>query len=158
MTPSLAWAGLLPICAIAAWLVLRQPIRSVFESRDIGFAREQFRRQREYLEARFLSALARQDPLERLRWEDAAWEDEITWARDRQSRRLLALLGVHFDPEPYPNVPEAESEAIRHATALFVFRDGQWCTDGEYFNAVQPIEAVLRHRQLEPIIVPQQRI
>ena len=157
MTPLVAWAGLLPICAIAAWLVLRGPIRSMFESRDVGFARDLFRRQREYLDARFLTALARRDPLERLRWEDAIWEDEITWARDRQTRDLLALLGVHFDVEPRLDESDDLGEQ-HHATALFRFRDGRWLTDGDHLDAVQPIEAVMRHRQLEPIIVRQPEI
>jgi hypothetical protein len=155
MPPSFLWAGLLPVCGLAAWLVLRRPIRTVLESRDVGFAREQFRRQREYLEARFLSAMARHDPVERLRWEDAVWLDEVIWARDRQSRRLLALIGVRFENEGYSDDPD--EEPARNATALFVFKDGRWHADGHHLDALQPIEAVMRHRHLEPIVVPQRR-
>ena len=41
--------------------------------------------------------LGKLDPVEGIRWEDAHWHDEVLWARDRQSRTFLALVGVHFD-------------------------------------------------------------
>lgn len=154
MTPSLVWAGLLPVCAFAAWLVLRRPVRWVIEDRDIHRARSLFRMQREWLEAHFLAVLARIDPIERLRWEDASWQDEVVWARDRQSRRLLALIGVRFPNDPFSDFPD---EPPHHATALFEFRKGRWQTDGRHFDEVRPDEAFLRHREFEPIVVPHPR-
>src|SRR5436309_476390 len=91
------WGGVLPACAVAGWLVLRRPLRLFLEDLHVDRARTHFRSQREWLEARFLSALARTDPIERVRWEDAHWHDEILWARDRQTRSFLALIGVHFE-------------------------------------------------------------
>lgn len=154
MSPSMFWAGLLPLCAAAAWLVLRRPIRLVIEDRDIQRARDQFRLEREWLEARFLAALARHDPIERLRWEDAFWHDEVVWARDRQSRRLLALIGVTFPNDPISGFPD---EPPRHATALFEFRKGVWKVDGRHFDEIRPDEAFLRHREFEPVVLPQRR-
>ena len=64
-------------------------------------ARESFHCQREWLEARFMTALNRIDPAEGARWEDARWHDEVLWARDRQTRHFLALVCVHFDANPF---------------------------------------------------------
>ena len=149
------WAGLLPVCAVAAAIVLLRLARRVLGETRVESARDQFRRQREWLEARFLTALAKLDPEERLRWEDAHWHDEVLYARDRQTRRLLALIGVHFDPDPldldagpYP----------RHATALFEFRKGQWNADGKRLDHVRPDEAFLRNQRFVQIVLPERRV
>jgi hypothetical protein len=147
---SLILAGMLPLCVAAAvWIVLRNPFRQVFQEMHIDHARDLFRAQREWLEARFLTALGRLDPAERLRWDDAHWHDEVVWARDRQTRRLLALIGVHFDAHPFDDPAEP---APRHATALFEYRKGRWIADGKRLDATRPDEAFLRHQRLfEPV-------
>ncbi|GAC1308396.1 MAG: hypothetical protein NVSMB14_13130 [Isosphaeraceae bacterium] len=149
------WAGLLPLCAVAAAFVLLRLARRVLRETRVESARDQFRRQREWLEARFLTALSKLDPEECLRWEDAHWHDEVLYARDRQTRRLLALIGVHFDPDPldldagpYP----------RHATALFEFRKGQWNADGKRLDHVRPDEAFLRNQRFVQIVLPERRV
>jgi hypothetical protein len=147
------WVGFLPVCGVALWIGLRRPLRSFLEERDALKARELFRRQRESLEFRFLGALARTEPLERIRWEDAHWHDEVIWARDRQSRRLLALIGVQFDINPF----DTDEDQPEHATALFEYRAGHWHADGRHLDALQPSEAFLQHRSLEPISMPQRR-
>ena len=117
----------------------------------VDHARELFRQQREWLEARFLTALGRRStPIERLRWEDAHWHDEVLWARDRQTRRLLALIGVHFDADPFDDSPEPRP---RHATALFEFRKGRWIAEGKRLDEIRPDEAVLRHQRFEPVVL-----
>ena len=147
-------AGVLSICVTAAWLVLRRPVRHALEERHLTPARDAFRRQREWLEARFLKALAQADPLEGLRWEDAHWSDEVVWARDRHTRRLLALIGVHFDAEPFGDLPD---HPPRHATALFEFRKGRWCAEGKRLDEIRPDEAFLRLHRFEPVVLPQRR-
>jgi hypothetical protein len=151
MVPQIVWAGLVPLCVLAAWLVVRRPVRSIVEDRDFSKARDLFRLQREGLEARFLASLGRLDPIERLRGEDAHWHDDVVWARDRQSRRLLALVGVHFDADPITSFPD---EPPRQATALFEFRKGRWNADGRHIDEIRPDEAFLRHREFEPIVPP----
>ncbi len=148
------WATLLPVCGLAAWLVLRRPIRMLFEDRDILRARALFRIRREGLEARFLTELSRRDPVERLRWEEARWANEVVWARDRQSRRLLALIGVRFEAEP---VEGFAPEPARHATALFEYHRGAWRTDGRHIDELGPDEAFRRHREFEPVAPPGRR-
>ena len=151
------WGGVVPACLIAAWLVLRRPVRQFAEELHVDRAREQFRQQREWLEARFLGALARTDPVERIRWEDAHWHDEVLWARDRQSRVFLALIGVHFDEPGFEDFSDAVPRP-RHATALFEFKKGRWVAEGKRLDEVRPDEAVLRGQRFEPVVLHPRRV
>jgi hypothetical protein len=148
------WGVVLPSCAVAAWLIVRKPLRQVVEELHVDQARLLFRQQREWLEARFLKALGRLDPIERLRWEDANWHDEVVWARDNQTRRLLALVEIHFDPDPDDESPDS---VTRHATALFEYRRGRWVADGKRLDATRPVDAMVRHGRFEPVAPPQRR-
>ena len=144
--------GILPICLILAWFILRQPFRLFFEELNLDTAREQFRAQRERLEARFVTALGVLDVSEGFRWEEAHWHNEVFWARDRQTRHLLALVGVHFDLDPFDEIPTR-----RLATAVFEFRKGQWRAEGKRLDEVRPDEAVGRNQRFEPVIMTQQQ-
>ncbi|MHC5537289.1 hypothetical protein ACYOEI_03520 [Singulisphaera rosea] len=148
------WGGILPACLIALWLILRRPARKFAEEMHLDHARDLFRQQREWLEARFLGALGKIDQIERLRWEDAHWHDEILWARDRQTRRLLALIAVHFDSNPFDDLPDSP---LRHSTALFEFRKGRWVAEGKRLDEIDPDEAVRRNQRFEPVMVHHRR-
>jgi hypothetical protein len=141
-------------CLIVAWLVIRRPLRHYAEELHVDHARELFRMQREWLEAGFLGALSRIDPIERVRWEDAHWHDEVLWARDRQTRVFLALIGVHFDEPLFDDLSEPHP---RHATALFEFRRGRWVAEGKRLDEVRPDEAVLRGHRFEAVVTHARR-
>lgn len=141
-------AGVLPLCIVAAWCILHRPLRMFFEDLHVEQARESFRRRREHLEADFVASLSRFDREEGQRWEDAQWHDEILWARDRQSRHFLALVCVHFEPNPFE-----EPQIRRHATAVFDFHKGRWRAEGKRLDQVRPDEAVGRNRRYEPVAV-----
>jgi hypothetical protein len=145
----LIWVVVLPACLVVAGIIVRRPVRQFAEEMHVDHARELFRQQREWLEARFLGALAKVDPAERVRWEEAHWHDEVLWARDRQTRRLLALIGVHFDAAPFDDLAEATP---RHATALFEFRKGRWCAEGKRLDEIRPDEAVRRNQRFERVV------
>lgn len=145
---------ILPSCLIALWLIVRRPARQFAEGIHVDHARDLFRQQREWLEARFLGALLKIDPVERLRWEDAHWHDEVLWARDRHTRRLLAMIGVHFDTNPFDDLPEASP---RHSTALFEFRKGRWFAEGKRLDELRPDEAVRRNQRFEPVVLHPRR-
>ena len=149
------WGVVLPSCLVAAWLIVRKPLRQVVEELGVDQARLLFHQQREWLEARFLTALGKLDPIERLRWEDARWDDQIHWARDNQTRRLLALVEIHFEPDPFDTPDEA---VAGHATALFEYRKGRWFADGKRLDATRPDEAFRRHARFEPVALPQRRV
>ncbi|MFO0908950.1 MAG: hypothetical protein U0794_11420 [Isosphaeraceae bacterium] len=129
------WGGVVPACLLAAWFILRRPVRHLAEDLRLDGARSQFRRQREWLEVRFLNGLSRLDPVERTRWEDAHWQNEVVWARDRQTRTLLALVSVLF---PEPGFDEFGEPRPRHATALFEFKKGRWIAEGRRLDQVHP--------------------
>ena len=149
------WGVVLPSCLVAAWLIVRKPLRQVVEELHVDQARLLFRQQREWLEARFLKAMGKVDPIERLRWEDANWHDEVIWARDNQTRRLLALVEIHFDPAP--DDEDAPESTAQHATALFEYRRGRWIADGKRLDATRPVDAMVRHGRFEPVAPPHRR-
>ncbi len=122
-------AGILAVCLFTAWLILRRPLRQIVEDVHVDHARLLFRQYREWLEARFVTVLSQSDPALGERWESAHWHDEVLWARDRQTRRLLALVCVHFDPGPF-EFPHTQ----RHATAVFEFHNGRWWVEGKRFE------------------------
>jgi hypothetical protein len=148
----LFWGSILPACVAGIALGVRRPLRRALEDLRLERAREQFRQQREWLEARFVGSLARIDPAEHQRWEDAHWQDEIVWARERTSRQLLALTGVAFEPDLIFDLEDTP----RHATALFEFRKGRWHAEGKSLDSIRPDEAFLRHQRFEPV-APQRR-
>jgi hypothetical protein len=149
------WGVILPACLAACYIVLRRLSRGLPATAKVERAREHFRYRREWLEAHFLSLLEREDPIERLRWEDASWHDEVVWARDRQTGRLLALIGVHFGAEGFEPIPELHGP--QHATVIFEYAHGRWRSDGRRLDQIYPHEAFLRHLRYEPVVAPPQR-
>lgn len=145
------WGMLVPASLFASWQIARNPFWRVVEDIQIDQARVLFRRRREWLEARFLGALGRSAPIEALRWEGAHWHDEIHWARDSKTRRLLALVEVHFDDDPFDDPVEPNA---RHATALFEYRKGRWNADGKRLDATRPGEALRPNGRYEPVTIP----
>jgi hypothetical protein len=138
--------GTLSVCGLIAWVVLWRPVRQIVEDVRVEHARALFHQQREWLEARFITTLARADAAEGRRWEAAHWHDEVLWARDRKTRRLLALVCVHFEPDPFE-----VSLVQRHATALFEFCGGRWKTDGKRLDEMRPADAVARDHRFEAV-------
>jgi hypothetical protein len=145
---------ILPTCVAATWFIVRKPLRQVVEELGVDQARLSFHQRREWLEAGFLTALAKIDPIERLRWESAHWHDPVYWARDHQSRRLIALVEIHFDDDHFAILPEP---ATSHATALFEYRKGHWFADGKRLDATRPDEAFQLLGRFEPVARLHQR-
>jgi hypothetical protein len=141
----LIWGGVLPLCLIVAVFILRKPLRLFLEDLHVDQARESFHHQREWLEARFVTVLGRIDSAEGQRWEDAKWQDEVLWARDRQTRCFLALVCVNLETNPF--------ESGRHATAVFDYRKGRWHAEGKRLYEIRPDEAVGRNRRFEPVVI-----
>ncbi len=140
----------LPSCVIAAWFILRKSLRHMIEEMGVDQARLVFHQRREWLEAAFLTSLAKLDPVERLRWESARWHNQVHWARDNQTRRLLALVEIHFEEaEPF----ESSSDSLaNHATALFEYRRGQWFADGKRLDATRPDEVLQQLGRFQPLV------
>jgi hypothetical protein len=139
-------AGILALCFLATWAVLRRPVRQIVEDVRVEHARTLFHRNRERLEARFVSTIERSDPDEAERWELARWDDDVIWARDRQTHHLLALTCVEFESAPFEL-----SFGNTHCTAIFEFQEGHWSAQGKHLDEVRPEEAIDLFRRFETV-------
>ncbi len=144
------WAAVLPICVTAAWLVVLRPLRRLIEEHGLDRGLADFRLRREWLEARFEADQSRLGPAEAARWAGARWRDDVTWARERWSRRLVALVGVDFQDDPAVGPPQL--------TAVFEYRRRVWRTCGTRPAAAQPDEAVARSRRYVQVEPPPRRV
>lgn len=138
--PALAAAG------VVAW-VLRRPLGRWGAEVQAERARESFRLQRERLEHQFLRAAAATGKPRGLRWKDCEFGGDVEFARDTQSRQVVALAAVTVrfeavaggDMEGLPAVGN-----LRNASAVFYFEAGQWRTTGRAVFNLNPGEAI-RH-------------
>jgi hypothetical protein len=143
------WWALAIVTAVVAgavyllWRPLRRWGREVKSER----AQELFRLQRERLELLFMPAAAASGKPRGLRWVDCSFDDDVLFARDRETRGLVALVGVTIrfeavegsDMEGLPAVAN-----LRSASAVFFFHNDRWQTSGKAVFNLSPSEAV-RH-------------
>lgn len=108
-------------------------------------ARDLFHLRREMLEARFMTLAAGSGKPRGLTWIDCDFDNRVSFARDRNTRHLRALVAVTIrfeaveggDLEDNPNVGN-----LRAATAVFRFDNNQWLTDGRAIFNLNPQEAI----------------
>ena len=136
-------SALLVVVSALAW----KPIRASRREARFARARQAFRQRREWLEAKFFDLASNTGRPRGLRWTDCDFADEVTYARDRRSGRLSALVAVTIAFEAIEGGGMEEVEAVgnlRAATALFRFNDSrrQWETDGRAIFNLNPFEAV----------------
>jgi hypothetical protein len=132
------------VFAVRRWLVYRDEAR-------LAKARGTFHRRREWLEARFLTLASQSGKPRGLAWADCDFENDVTFARDRNSGQLRALVGVTISfravegggMEDNPNVGN-----LRAATAVFSFDGSEWTTDGKPLFNLNPAQAI-QHYQHE---------
>jgi hypothetical protein len=141
-------AGAAVAAVIAAglwWLFYRRPGPSSVER-----ARKLFHLQRERVEHRFFMLAAQSGKPRGLEWVDCDFEDDVSFARDRHSGRLRALVAVTIrfraveggDMEDNPNVGN-----LRAGSAVFQLDGSDWATDGRVIFNLNPAEAIELHRQ-----------
>ncbi len=108
-------------------------------------ARRLFSRQRQRLELQFFQAAAASGKPRGLRWKAVDWEPGVEFARERDSGRLAALVGVTIqfeaieggDMEGLPAVGN-----LRNASAVFFFHRDCWHTVGKTVFNLNPDEAL----------------
>ena len=113
-------------------------------------ARKQFHLRREWLEAHFLTLAGQSGSPRGLQWVDCDFEDEVSFARDRNTGRLRALVGVTISfeaivgggMEDNPNVSN-----LRAATAIFHLDGEAWSTTGRALFNLNPEQAIERFGQ-----------
>lgn len=133
------------------WRRLRASQRQVRER----LARLDFDHRRSELEPAFLAAAAATGKPRGLRWTRCQLQPGAVFARDRANGELFALVGATISFEAIEGGDMEEVEAVsnlRAATAVFVFRDRQWTTDGRAVFNLEPSEALTRYSDsLAPI-------
>ncbi len=122
-------------------------------------AMQTFRLRREQLEAQFVQAVSSSGRPRGLLWKDVEFDDEVTFALQRESHRLVALVAVTVAFEAEPGGPMEEVEAVgrlRSATAVFVEGPRGWEAPGRVLFNLQPHQA-LEHfaHELEPLPCPE---
>src|SRR5438552_7085341 len=142
------WIWFVPLvflAAIAIFLLLRRPMRSLGKEIQVERARELFTLQRERLEAKFVAAAAATGKPRGLRWKDCAFEGGVELARERGTGQLVALVPITIqfeaiegsDMEGLPAVSN-----LRNASAVFFFQRGQWLTVGKAIFNLNPVEVI----------------
>src|SRR5690606_29525234 len=122
-------AGLLAVMGLAllpAWRIRRREAR-------LQLARKAFALRREWLEARFVTLAAQSGKPRGLEWTNCEFDRQVRFARDRDSGNLRALVGVTISFQAIEGGGMEDVEAVgnlRAATAVFLFEDGKWTTEG----------------------------
>lgn len=130
---------------------------SVRRSRDAEREKAQqiFYRRREWLEAKFMQIAGSRGSPRGLEWVDVEYDNEVSFARDRRTNELTALVGIsiQFEATPGGGMEEVEAVANRKAaTSVFRYRGGEWSTDGRAIFNLNPIEAIeYYHQELESV-------
>lgn len=109
-----------------------------------------FDAQRPALEAEFLVAAGATGKPRGLRWTGARLDGPATFAVDRVSAELYALVSATVSFEAIEGGGMEEVEAVsnlRAATAVFVHRDGRWTTDGRAVFNLDPAGTLNHYRE-----------
>jgi hypothetical protein len=122
---------------------------------DPRAAADLFHRQRPQLEEMFFQAAASGGKPRGLRWKALEWEPGATFARERVSGGLVALVGLTIQFEAIEGGDIEDLPAVgnlRNASAVFFFHAGRWHTTGRAVFNLNPAEAVAHFgNQYEPL-------
>ncbi len=142
ITASVALVFSLALWRIPAWL--RQRRRSANDQ-----ARRDFHLQRERLECVFFQTAAVSGKPRGLRWVDCDFDDDVTYACNRQSGQLAALVACTISFEAVDGGGMEHVAAVgnlRAATAVFEFNGKQWQTLGRAIFNLNPTETIEHFR------------
>ena len=148
------WILPIILLPIALWLIARRRRKTQHEARENSI-RSQFMLRREWLEARFVTLGTQSGKPRGLRWKSCEFEDEVCFARDRNTGALLALVAVTISFEAVEGGGMEDVEAVsnlRAATSVFRYEDGQWRTDGKPRYNLNPDQVIERFQhELETV-------
>jgi hypothetical protein len=112
---------------------------------DPRAAADLFLRNRAHLEQQFFQAAAASGKPRGLRWKAVEWEPGATFARERSTGQLAALVGVTIQFEAVEGSDMEGLPAVgnlRTASAVFFFHRGRWHTTGRAVFNLNPEEAL----------------
>lgn len=150
--------GGLAVVGVIVWL--RMSMRpGNREERALSAAIQQFRIQREQLEARFFDMARTNGKPRGLRWLECDWLSDVAYARDVNSGLLTAFVAVNIRFEAIEGSDMEDVAAVgtvRDAAALFHYQNGRWGTGGKPLFNMNPTDAVTRlEGQFEPVAADQ---
>ena len=130
-----------PAAILIAWLIASARRQDWWRRRNPERAMEQFRHQREYLEARFFDLVASLGKPRDLIWLECDWQPEVTFAWNRGNGLLTAFAAVNirFDAVEGGDMEDVEAvSTIRDAAAVFHYHRGRWGTGGRALFNMNP--------------------
>jgi len=143
------------VAAVVLILVVGQPVLKALQKHEAQTAIQNFRTQREQLEAKFFDIASRLGKPRDLRWLDCDWLDRVTFGREVESGLLTAFAAVEIRFEAVEGGDMEDVAAVstvRDAAALFHYKDGHWGTGGRALFNMNPADALERlNDQYEPI-------
>jgi hypothetical protein len=147
LTSWLLVAGLIAAVLLGLTFGLK-PLARFLHRRDAKNAFRTFRRQREMLEAKFLTMASSLGKPRGLKWIDCQWQDNsLRFARDRQTGLITAFVGVNIRFEAIEGGDMEDVAAVgtvREACALFHYQAGSWGTGGRALFNLDPQMAIDR--------------
>jgi hypothetical protein len=121
----------------------------------------QFAAGRDDLQQAFFRAASASGKPRGLRWKSIDWQPTMELVREKQTRRLAALVGVTIAFEAIPGSDMEGLPAVgnlRHGSAVFFYHRGAWHTTGKTLFNLMPDEALQRfaagYERLAPVNPP----
>ena len=115
----------------------------------------EFAERRVSLQAEFLQTAGATGKPRGLSWKQCDLHDGPLFATDRVTGELYALIGTTISFEAIPGGGMEDVEAVgnlRAATAVFVYRDDRWTTDGRVVFNLEPEQALEHYQEsLQPL-------
>ena len=141
------WWWIPVACAVVAVLVclMWRPCQAATREARLAQARKEFHRQREWLEAKFISLAPSRGESDSPRWSNCEFDDAVSYVRQRSTGELSAFVAVTVALEgigPGGTSATAFMSSIQAGTAVFRFDNGRWATDGRLIHNLSPDEAI----------------
>lgn len=149
-----------------ATLLIWYRVRLLVWQRVFYRAKQEFRWQRERLEAKFVQIGQQRGGSTIRRWVDCDFDNEVTFVRSRLTGQLSAFVCVTITLENIlpgmesvesrsnetneslpPFLAEPQSRVLRIATGVFVYNGNHWDTDGRVVFNLSPSETIRFYRR-----------
>lgn len=150
------WVYVVLLLVVASGIVFGRRWLNVRRVNQRQRSMREFEPQRDDLQTLFLQAAAATGKPRGLRWKSVELAGQPLFAADAAERELVALVGATISFEAVEGGGMEDVEAVgnlRSATAVFVFRAGEWTTDGRVIFNLEPAEALARFGStLAPVV------
>lgn len=146
MSPFWSTAVIGVVVALVAGVLWRRWRTAQLKARK-QLAMLEFDDQRSELAEMFLAAASATGKPRGLRWKSCELGAERCFAEDRATGELLGLAGATISFEAIEGGDMEDVEAVgnlRGATAVFIYRDGRWTTDGRTVFNLEPAQTLER--------------